>query len=103
MIMDSTRIEKAVAIRARNPALAINCPKNCRSESDDRRTYIVPEGLGLWLACSNSAAISRYRGPATQAPTAMSRGAPEKNGGLEMIPSNWGSGASADMRSDRTA
>src|ERR1700722_16229141 len=100
MIMDSTRIEKAVASRARNPALAINCPKKCRSESDDRRTYIVPDGLSLWRACSNSDAISRYPGPATQARSAMSRGSPEKKGGLDMITSNCELGASADIKSD---
>src|ERR1700722_9453494 len=103
MVMDSTKIEKAVAIRARNPALAINCPKKCRSESDDRRTYIVPDGLSRSRACSNSNAMSLYPGPATQARSEMSRGSPAKNGGLDMITSNWELGANADIKSDRIA
>src|SRR5271156_4277649 len=102
MIMDSIIIENDVAIRARNPALAISLPRKCRSESDDRRTYILPGGLSLWWACSKSDIISRYPGPATQARSAMSRGSPAKNGGLDMITSNKKLGASPDIRSDRT-
>src|ERR1700734_3174892 len=100
MIIDSTRIEKAVAIRARNPALAINWPKKCRSESDDRSTYIVPDAFSRSRACSNSDAMSLYPGPATQARSAMSRGSPEKKGGLDMITSNCELGVSADIKSD---
>src|ERR1700727_2031177 len=101
MIMDSIMIENAVAIRARNPALAISCPRKCRSESDERRTYIVPDGLSLSCACSNSDRISRYPGPATQARSATSRGSPEKNGGLEMITSNKKSAPGPDIRAVR--